>query len=121
MTELAQRQGTWALTGGPRAQGVLARSGTRGPGHAIRIGRRGSEAGQGRRARIAVPTVRVVRSGSDGGDKRQAKGAGHAKRYPRSGPCDQDRTEGIRPRRGERLRAALLLSAAVRSLELRQA
>jgi hypothetical protein len=47
----------------------------------------------------AVPVVRAVRSGSDGGDQRQAKGAGHAcaKRYPRSGPCDQDRTEGIRP------------------------
>jgi hypothetical protein len=40
---------------------------------------------------------------------------------PQSGPCDQDRTEGIRPGRGERLRAALLLSAAVRSPELRQA
>jgi hypothetical protein len=71
----------------------------------------------------AVPTVRAVRSGSDGGDQRQAKGVGRAcaKRYPRSGPCDPDRTEGIRPGRGERLRAALLLSAAVRSPELRQA
>jgi hypothetical protein len=51
------------------------------------------------------------------------KGAGRAcaKRYPWSGPCDQDRTEGIRPGRGERLRAALLLSVAVRSPELRQA
>jgi hypothetical protein len=121
VTELTQRQGTWALTGGPRAEGVLARSGTRGPGHAIRIGQRGSEAGQGRRARVAVPAVRVVRSGLDGGDQRQAKGVGRAKRYPRSGSCDQDRTEGIRPRRGERLRVPLLLSAAVRSLELRQA
>jgi hypothetical protein len=73
--------------------------------------------------REAVPTVRVVRSGSEGGDQRQAKGAGRActKRYPRSGPCDQDQTEGIRPGRGERLRAALLLSASVRSPELRQA
>jgi hypothetical protein len=44
-----------------------------------------------------------------------------AKRYPRSGSCDQDRTEGIRLRRGERLRAALLLSAAVKSPELRLA
>jgi hypothetical protein len=40
---------------------------------------------------------------------------------PRSGPCDEDRTEGIRPGRGERMRAALLLSAAVRSPELRPA
>jgi hypothetical protein len=43
------------------------------------------------------------------------------KRYPRSGSCDQDRTEGIRPGRDERLRAVLLLSAAVRLPELRQA
>ena len=42
-----------------------------------------------------------------------------AKRYPRSGPCDQDRMEGIRPRGGgERLQAALLLFAAVKSPEL---
>jgi hypothetical protein len=67
LTERAQHQGTWALTGGPEAQGARARSG-----------------------------------------------------IPRSGPCDQDRTEGIRPGRDERLRAALLLSVAVRSLELRQ-
>jgi hypothetical protein len=71
------------------AQGARARSGTLGPGHAIRIGRRGLEAGQGRRARVreAVPTVQVVQSGSDGGDQRQAKGAGRAcaKRYPRLG------------------------------------
>jgi hypothetical protein len=96
LTERAQRQRVWALTGG-----------------------------SGRRARVreAVPVVRAVRSGSDGGDQRQAKGAGCAcaKRYLRSGPCDQDRTKGIRPGRGERLRAVLLLSAAVRSPELRQA
>jgi hypothetical protein len=42
-------------------------------------------------------------------------------RYPRSRPFDLNRSEGIRPGRGERLRAALLLSAAVRSLELRLA
>jgi hypothetical protein len=73
--------------------------------------------------RESVLAVRAVRSGSDEGDQRQAKGAGRTcvKRYLRSGPCDQDRTEGIRPGRGERLRAALLLSAAVRSPELRQA
>jgi hypothetical protein len=54
------------------------------------------QAGQGRRVRLceAVPTVRAVRSGSDGGDQ----------------------TEGV-----EWLRAALLLSAAVRSPKLRQA
>jgi hypothetical protein len=51
-----------------------------------------------------------------------ARGAGRAcaKRYPRSGPCDQDRTGEIEPG-GERLRAALLLSAAVKSPELGQA
>jgi hypothetical protein len=53
----------------------------------------------------------------------RAKESGRAcaKRYPRSGPCNQDQIEGIRPGRGERLRAALLLSEAVRSPELRQA
>jgi hypothetical protein len=96
LTERSQRQEVWALTGGPGRQGAHARSGTRGPGRAIRNGWRGSEAGQQRRARVreAVPTVWVVRSGSD---------------------------RGIRPGRGERLRAALLLSVAVRSLELRLA
>jgi hypothetical protein len=39
----------------------------------------------------------------------------------RSGPCNQDRTEGIRPGRGKRLWVALLLSTAVRMPELRQA
>jgi hypothetical protein len=57
------------------------------------------------------------------GADRQARGAGRAcaKRYPQSGSCDQDRTGEIRPREGEWLRAALLISAAVRSPELRQA
>jgi hypothetical protein len=45
LTELAQRQGTWALTGRARAQGARARSDTHGPGRAIRIGRRGSDRG----------------------------------------------------------------------------
>jgi hypothetical protein len=73
--------------------------------------------------REVVPAVRVVRSGSDRGDHRQAKGAGRAcaKWYSRSRPFDLNRTEGIRPRRGERLRVALFLSAAVRSPKLRQA
>jgi hypothetical protein len=59
--------------------------------------------------------------GNTGADRR-ARGAGRAcaKRNPRSGPCDQDQTGEIRPG-DERLRAALLLSAAVRSPELRQA
>jgi hypothetical protein len=35
LTEWAQRQGVWALTGRPRAQGAHARSGTRGPGRSI--------------------------------------------------------------------------------------
>jgi hypothetical protein len=57
------------------------------------------------------------------GAERRARGIGLAcaKRYPRPGLCDQNRTEGIRPRKGERLQAALLFSTAVRSLELRQA
>jgi hypothetical protein len=73
--------------------------------------------------REAVPTVRAVRSETDGGDQRQAKGADcvSAKRYPRSGPFDLNRMEEIRPGGNRRLRAALLLSAAVRSLELRLA
>jgi hypothetical protein len=61
-------------------------------------------------------TERAQRQGGLGAD-RWAKGAGRAcvKRYPRSGSCDQDRTEGIRPGENRLLRAALLLSAAVRS------
>jgi hypothetical protein len=57
------------------------------------------------------------------GADRRAKGAGRAcaKRYPWSRPYDQDRSEGIRPRENRRLRAAQLLSAAVRSPELRLA
>jgi hypothetical protein len=35
--------------------------------------------------------------------------------------CDQDQTREIRPREGEQLQAALLLSAAVKSPELGQA
>jgi hypothetical protein len=42
-------------------------------------------------------------------------------RYPRSGSCDQDQMGEIRPGEGERLRVALLLSAAVKSPELGQA
>ena len=70
--------------------------------------------------REALSVVRAVRSKSDGEDQRQAKGVGHActMRYPRSRSFDLNRSEGIRPGRGERLRAALLLSATVRSLEL---
>jgi hypothetical protein len=57
-----------------------------------------------------------------GADKR-AKGVGRAcaKWYPRSRPCDQDRAEGIRPREVNSCGAALLLSMAVKSSELRQA
>jgi hypothetical protein len=36
---------TEGIRGRPRAQGARARSGTRGPGRAIRIGRRGSDRG----------------------------------------------------------------------------
>jgi hypothetical protein len=88
LTERAQRQRTRALTGGPGRQGTRARSVIHGPSRAIRIRRRGSEAGQGRAC---------------------------AKRYPRSKPFDLNHTEGTRPGMGERLRAAMLLSAAVRS------
>jgi hypothetical protein len=57
-----------------------------------------------------------------GADMR-ARGAGRActKRYPRSGPCDQDRTEGIKLGEVNSCGAAPLLSAAVKSSELRQA
>jgi hypothetical protein len=68
-------------------------------------------------------TDRAGPAPGDLGADRRAKGTGRAcvKRYPLSGSCDQDQTEGIRPGRGERLRAALLLYAAVRSPELIQA
>jgi hypothetical protein len=57
------------------------------------------------------------------GADRQAKASGRAgaKRYPWFGPCDLNRTEGIRPGKNRELWAALLLSAAVRSPELKQA
>jgi hypothetical protein len=69
---------------------------------------------RGERADRAGPAL------GDTGTDRQARGAGRvcAKRYPRSGPCDQDRTGGIRPGKDERRRAVLLLSAAVKLLEL---
>jgi hypothetical protein len=69
--------------------------------------------------REAVLAVRAVRSESDGGD--QTGGVERAKCYRRSRSFDLNRTEGIRPRGNRRLRAAPLLSAAVRSPELRQA
>jgi hypothetical protein len=102
--------------------------------------------GPGASATEGGRTDRAGPAQGDLGAGRQAKGTGRAcaKQYPWSGPCDQDRTEGIRGRpraqdararsgtrrpgrairigrRGERLRAALLLSAVVRSPELRQA
>jgi hypothetical protein len=49
------------------------------------------------------------------------QGARARSSFPRSGSCDPDQTEEIRLGRGERLWAALLLSAAVRSPKLRQA
>jgi hypothetical protein len=54
---------------------------------------------------------------------RRARASGHecAKRYPCSEPFDLNRTEGIRPGGNRRLRAAPLLSAVVRSPELRLA
>jgi hypothetical protein len=93
------------------AEGVRAR------GQAL-TGRPGdvSDRGGGR-------TNRAGLAPGDTGADRWARGAGRAcaKRYPRSGPCDQDRMGEIRPGRDERLRAALLLSAALRLAELRQA
>jgi hypothetical protein len=63
-------------------------------------------------------TDRVGPAPGNTGADRRARGAGRAcaKRYPRYGPCDQNRTEGIRP--GGRTAVG---SAAVRSPELRQA
>jgi hypothetical protein len=92
-----------------------------------RAGPAPGDTGADRRARACQrPRERTDRAGpapGDTGADRWVRGAGRAcaKRYPRSGSCDQDWTEGIRPGRGERLRAALLLSVAVRSPELRQA
>jgi hypothetical protein len=60
--------------------------------------------------------------GDLGADRRARAQAARARSgIPRSGPCDQDQTEGIKPGRGERLRAALLLFVVVRSPKLRQA
>ena len=60
--------------------------------------------------------------GDTGADRRtRAQGARARSGIPRSGPCDQDRTGEIRSGEGERLRAAPLLPAAVKSPELGQA
>jgi hypothetical protein len=58
----------------------------------------------------------------DAGADKQARTQGTRARsgIPRSGPCDQDRTEETRPG-GERLRAAPLLPAGVKSPELGRA
>jgi hypothetical protein len=50
-----------------------------------------------------------------------AQGARARSGIPRSGSCNQDRTREIRPGEGERLRAAPLLLATVKSPELGQA
>jgi hypothetical protein len=70
--------------------------------------------------REALSVVRAVRSESDGGDQTRGKQT-CVKRYPWSEPFDLNWTEGIRPGGNRRLRAASLLSAAVRSPELRLA
>jgi hypothetical protein len=59
----------------------------------------------------------------DLGADRRARASGHAcaKRYPWSESFDLNRTEGTRPGRNRWLRAAPLLSTAVRSTELRLA
>jgi hypothetical protein len=78
--------------------------------------------GRGCRRPKGERTDRAGPAPGDAGADRRARGAGRAcvKLYPRSGSCDQDRTGEIRPGRDEWLRAALLLSVAVRSSELRQ-
>jgi hypothetical protein len=45
LTERAQRQGTWALTGEPGTQGARVRSGIRDLGRVIKIGRGRSNQG----------------------------------------------------------------------------
>jgi hypothetical protein len=69
---------------------------------------------------------RTDRAGSAPGDlgtDRRARASGVRARsgISRSGPCDEDRTEGIKPGRGERLQAALLLSTVVRQAQARVA
>jgi hypothetical protein len=60
--------------------------------------------------------VQAVRSGLDGGDQACVREAVPVVRAVRSGSDGRDQTGGV-----EWLRAALLLSAVVGSLELRQA
>jgi hypothetical protein len=83
----------------------------------VRAGRRALTGGPGDVTdRGGERTDRAVPAPGDTGAGRAC-----AKRYPRSGSCDQDRTEGIRLGGSEQLRAAPLLSAAVKSPELGQA
>jgi hypothetical protein len=80
LTERAQRQGVWALTGGPGRQGARARSG---------IPRSGP---------FDLNRTEQIRPEGLGADRRaRAPGPTCVKRYPRSGPCDLNQTEGIRP------------------------
>jgi hypothetical protein len=63
LTERAQRQGTWALIGGPGGcRRVRARSDIRDLGHAIKVGRRGSDRGGVERLRAALFISAAMRS-----------------------------------------------------------
>jgi hypothetical protein len=86
---------------------------------AVRSGSDGGDQTGETDMREALSVVRAVRSELDKGDQTRGKQT-CAKRYPRSGPFDLNRTEEIRPGGNRRLPAALLLSMAVRSPELRQ-
>jgi hypothetical protein len=61
LTKRAQRQGTWALTGGPGAQGARAWSGIHDLGRAIKI-RWGDQTGEDERLRVALLIFAAVRS-----------------------------------------------------------
>jgi hypothetical protein len=80
LTEWAQRQGVWALTGGPGRQGARARSGI--PWSGL----------------FDLNRTEGIRLEGLGADRRaRALARACVKRYPRSGLCDLNQTEGIRP------------------------
>jgi electron transfer flavoprotein alpha/beta subunit len=129
LTERAQRQGVWVLTGRPGHQARGREAVSWGPGRSIKIERRGSEGVQG-----GSDGVRAVRSRSDGGNQ---TGKDERLRVAlKGGPGCQARVHeavsrgpgrAIKIGRGNQTgetdvrEAAPLLSAAVRSPELRQA
>jgi hypothetical protein len=109
LTERARCRRTWALTGGLGRQGAWTGSGI------LRSGSFDQDRTEGIRGGPRGPSrsIKIGQGKSDWENRRARSG------IPRSKPCDQDRTGEIKPGKPDVREAAPLLSAAVRSPELR--